>query len=253
MMGWLAIIGIPPLSGFFTKEPIIVAAFARPGWTGWLYGLAGADRRGPDRLLHDPAVHPHLPRPEAVDHRQGGSVDQHPHESPPVMTIPLILLAIGSICRRLPDGDPGRAVAGAASSARRAGEHPKMAAPHHHGAQPGADGRSVPAWRTRSSARAPRWSRSPPGRWSRPPATTSTPTPSTRPVFEKPGNWLTRALVFLDNKGVDGLVNGLAALVGGGSGRLRRLQTGFVRSYALSMLIGGGAGGRRLPRGAARV
>jgi NADH-quinone oxidoreductase subunit L len=30
----------------------------------------------------------------------------------------------------------------------------------------------------------------------------------------------------------------LAALVGGGSGRLRRLQTGFVRSYALSMLGG---------------
>jgi NADH-quinone oxidoreductase subunit L len=58
-------------------------------------------------------------------------------------------------------------------------------------------------------------------------------------VFEKPGNWLTRALVYVDNKGVDGLVNGLAALVGGGSGRLRRLQNGFVRSYALSMLAGG--------------
>jgi NADH-quinone oxidoreductase subunit L len=58
-------------------------------------------------------------------------------------------------------------------------------------------------------------------------------------VFEKPGNWLTRALVYVDNKGVDGLVNGLAALVGGGSGRLRRLQTGFVRSYAMSILAGG--------------
>jgi NADH-quinone oxidoreductase subunit L len=58
-------------------------------------------------------------------------------------------------------------------------------------------------------------------------------------VFEKPGRWLSRALVYVDNKGVDGVVNGLAALVGGGSGRLRRLQTGFVRSYALSMLAGG--------------
>jgi NADH-quinone oxidoreductase subunit L len=57
-------------------------------------------------------------------------------------------------------------------------------------------------------------------------------------VFEKPGKYLTRALVYFDNKGIDGLVNGLAALVGGGSGRLRRLQTGFVRSYALSMLGG---------------
>jgi NADH-quinone oxidoreductase subunit L len=57
-------------------------------------------------------------------------------------------------------------------------------------------------------------------------------------VFEKPGIYLTRALVYLDNRGVDGAVNGLAAAVGGSSGRLRRLQTGFVRSYALSMLTG---------------
>jgi NADH-quinone oxidoreductase subunit L len=57
-------------------------------------------------------------------------------------------------------------------------------------------------------------------------------------VFERPGIYLTRALVYLDNKGVDGVVNGIAASVGGGSGRLRRLQTGFVRSYALSMLTG---------------
>jgi NADH-quinone oxidoreductase subunit L len=57
-------------------------------------------------------------------------------------------------------------------------------------------------------------------------------------VFEKPGIFLTRALVYLDNRGIDGLVNGLAAGVGGGSGRLRRLQTGFVRSYATSILAG---------------
>ena len=57
-------------------------------------------------------------------------------------------------------------------------------------------------------------------------------------VFEKPGIYLTRALVFLDNRGIDGAVNGLAAAVGGSSGRLRRLQTGFVRSYAMSMLTG---------------
>ena len=57
-------------------------------------------------------------------------------------------------------------------------------------------------------------------------------------VFEKPGIFLTRALVFLDNRGIDGAVNGLAAAVGGGSGRLRRLQTGFVRSYAMSMMTG---------------
>ena len=57
-------------------------------------------------------------------------------------------------------------------------------------------------------------------------------------LFEKPGRWLTRALVFVDNKGVDGLVNGLAAAVGGSSARFRRWQTGFVRSYAMVVLFG---------------
>jgi NADH-quinone oxidoreductase subunit L len=57
-------------------------------------------------------------------------------------------------------------------------------------------------------------------------------------VFMRPGMWLDRFLVWLDNRGVDGAVNGVAAAFGGGSGRLRRLQTGFVRSYALSMLGG---------------
>jgi NADH-quinone oxidoreductase subunit L len=57
-------------------------------------------------------------------------------------------------------------------------------------------------------------------------------------LFMRPGQWLTRALVFLDNRGVDGAVNGLAATLGGSSSRLGRVQTGFVRSYALGMLGG---------------
>jgi NADH:ubiquinone oxidoreductase subunit 5 (subunit L)/multisubunit Na+/H+ antiporter MnhA subunit len=55
-----------------------------------------------------------------------------------------------------------------------------------------------------------------------------------------PGQYLTRALVFFDNRGIDGAVHGLAAAIGGGSGRLRRVQNGFVRSYALS-IFGGAA------------
>jgi len=45
-------------------------------------------------------------------------------------------------------------------------------------------------------------------------------------------------LVYFDNKIIDGAVNGSAALFGGFSGRWRRWQTGYVRTYALTMLAG---------------
>jgi len=54
----------------------------------------------------------------------------------------------------------------------------------------------------------------------------------------RPGQWLTRLSVYFDNRGIDGLVNTIAATIGGSSGRLRRVQTGYARTYALSMLIG---------------
>jgi NADH:ubiquinone oxidoreductase subunit 5 (chain L)/Multisubunit Na+/H+ antiporter, MnhA subunit len=57
-------------------------------------------------------------------------------------------------------------------------------------------------------------------------------------VLMRPGLHLTRSLVFFDNKGVDGAVGTVAALIGGSSSRLRRVQNGFVRSYALTMLFG---------------
>jgi len=57
-------------------------------------------------------------------------------------------------------------------------------------------------------------------------------------LFERPGQHLTRTLVWTDNKIIDGAVNGTAAGIGGLSARMRRWQTGYVRSYALTMLLG---------------
>ncbi|MFI8074011.1 hypothetical protein ACIF85_35275, partial [Streptomyces sp. NPDC086033] len=48
----------------------------------------------------------------------------------------------------------------------------------------------------------------------------------------------TRSLVYVDHTLVDGVVNGTAASVGGLSGRMRKLQNGYARSYALSMFGG---------------
>src|SRR5258707_1210942 len=56
--------------------------------------------------------------------------------------------------------------------------------------------------------------------------------------FMRQGQLLTRGLVEIDDEAVDGAANGLAAGVGRTSERVRLLETGYARSYALSMLAG---------------
>jgi NADH-quinone oxidoreductase subunit L len=230
-LGYLAIIGLFPFSGFWTKDPIILAAFNHDGWLGWVLGSAALLGAGltafyMTRLF---VLTFHGPKRWTDD-------IEHPHESPPVMTIPLILLAVGSVAA---GGLMATSVVGWLEPVL--GTHGE-ATPHlgHWtvttltvvvvllGAGLGwalfRGGTALveePAGRVVTAARDNLYADA-----------------FNEAVFEMPGKYLTRALVFLDNRGVDGLVNGLAAGVGGGSGRLRRAQTGFVRSYALSILGG---------------
>ncbi len=57
-------------------------------------------------------------------------------------------------------------------------------------------------------------------------------------VLMRPGRLVTAGLVEIDDDAVDGVSGGLATLISGTSERLRQWQTGFARSYALSMLGG---------------
>jgi NADH-quinone oxidoreductase subunit L len=227
-LGFLAIIGIPPLSGYFTKEPIIGAAYHYGGWLGPVLGTAALIGSGltafyMTRLF---VLTFHGPKRWTED-------IEHPHESKPIMTVPLVLLAVGSVAAgfllsrsvvewltptfgEMHEDSELWLITGLTILATLLGVGLAIALFRRGTAlaeQPA--GPVVTAARNNLYADA-----------------------FNEAVFEAPGRYLTRALVYLDGRGVDGLVNGLAAAVGGGSGRLRRAQTGFVRSYALSILGG---------------
>jgi NADH-quinone oxidoreductase subunit L len=58
-------------------------------------------------------------------------------------------------------------------------------------------------------------------------------------VIEAPGRALSAfAAYVIDARVIDGAVNGLGALVRGGGGVLRKVQTGYVRNYALGVAFG---------------
>jgi NADH-quinone oxidoreductase subunit L len=90
LLGWLAIIGMPPFAGFFSKDEILWMAFHSPRGhvVFWIMGFAGA-------LM----TAFYMTRLMALTFWGQSRVPKeiHPHESPPTMTIPLIVLAILSV------------------------------------------------------------------------------------------------------------------------------------------------------------
>ena len=228
MAGYLAIIGIPPFSGFWSKDEIIHAAFER----NWVIGAAAILAAGITGF--------YMTRMIAMTFfgKKRWEDDAHPHESPKVMTIPLIVLAIGSTFMGM--------------ALLFWGDIEKWLEPvvgYESVPTP------LPTWvyivvtlvvviigaiiGWVSYAR------------------------KDVPIEAPRGNVLTRAarqdlygdavndvlvveptyrtadvLTTFDNKAVDGFVTWTARFVGDLSQRLRRSQTGFARSYALSMVGG---------------
>jgi NADH-quinone oxidoreductase subunit L len=233
-LGYLALIGFPFLSGFYTKDAIIEAAFDRGDGWGYLLGTvailaAGLTAFYMTRLML-----------MTFSGRPRWEPGVHPHESPTVMTAPMVLLAVGSVLAGflLVVAFPLESWLTPVFGEPEAAEH--VVAPL-----------LVSVLVTLAMALGVLTAWLFVGRREVPVTAPVRVSPVTRAarralyadavnesLFMRPGQWLTRALVFFDNRGVDGAVNGLAATLGGSSSRLGRTQTGFVRSYALSMLAG---------------
>jgi NADH-quinone oxidoreductase subunit L len=232
-LGWLAILGVPPFSGFWSKDKIIEAAFIGEGWRPWVFGFtaligAGITAFYMSRLFF-----------MTFHGKKRWTDDVHPHESPLTMTVPMMVLAVGSALLGLVLSIGGTFTHWLEPITGSHGEeHPVLSVPVITGLTlllviGGIALAWMRYWRDSVPVVQP---------------TGSLATRAARRdlyqddvnegVFMRPGLHLTRALVFADNRGVDGGFGGLAAIVGGTSSRLRRLQNGFARSYALTMLAG---------------
>ncbi|MFE6911266.1 NADH-quinone oxidoreductase subunit L [Streptomyces erythrochromogenes] len=236
-LGYLAIIGFPGLSGFFSKDMIIEAAFAKGGTEGWILGgvtLLGAGITAfyMTRVMLLTFFGEKRWQPDADGH------EPHPHESPKSMTIPMVILAFGSV------------FAGAFFEiGERFLKWLEPVTGYSHGNPP------VSAMTVTAATMVMllvgvgiAWAM-----YGKRPVPVVAPRGSflTRAarrdlyqddfnhvVLVRGGEHLTRSLVYVDHSLVDGVVNGTAASVGGLSGRLRKLQNGYARSYAVSMFGG---------------
>jgi NADH-quinone oxidoreductase subunit L len=233
-LGYLAIIGVPPLSGFFSKDPIIETAFAAGGVKGLLLGGAA--------LLGAGITAFYMTRVMLMTFfgEKRWAEDTHPHESPGVMTGPMIVLAVGSV------GAGGLfAIAGTLEHWLEpvVGSHEEA-----HLAIPAwvmtvivlavvAIGIGI-AYRMYAARQIPVTA----------PQDVSALTVAARrdlygdafneDVLMRSGQLLTAGLVEIDDDGIDDVSRGLGVGVGWASKRMGQWQTGFARSYALSMLAG---------------
>lgn len=232
-LGYLAIIGIPPFSGFFSKDKIIETAWAAGGSKGIILGTVAVLGAGITAF--------YMTRVMLMTFfgKKRWDPDAHPHESPRPMVWPMILLALGSVFAG------GLLVLG--SSFQRWLE--PVVGEHH-------EELAVPVWVITVSTLvvvlagvgiayrqcamrdvpevAPDDVR---------PLTTAARRDLygdafNEAAFMRPGQELTRTLEKVDTKGVDGVVNAVVATVAIASAQARRLQTGHVRSYALSTFAG---------------
>jgi NADH-quinone oxidoreductase subunit L len=233
-LGYLAIIGVPPFAGFYSKDKIIETAFNAGGVQGVIFGGAA--------LLGAIITAFYMTRVMLLTFagNKRWASDAHPHESPILMWAPMAVLAIGSVASGyllysgkaivkwlapVVDKDhhehveflPPIVVTTLAIAAVVIGV--SIAILKYRGEQSDSAPTDVSIW-TRFARR------------------DLLQDDANEFLFMRPGQEVTKALVVTDDRVIDGAVRGVAATAVGSARGLRKLQTGYVRNYALLILIG---------------
>jgi len=234
-LGYLAILGVPPFAGFYSKDKIIETAFYAGGIKGILIGSVALFGAALTAFYMSRVMILTFAGTPRYD------INHPPHESSFLMLLPMGILAIGSVA------------SGFLLARGEALVHwlePLFEAHEGHGPEilpPVVI--SLMALTVVIIGAALAWFK-----YGRGTVADTAPTDVSiftriarrdllqddfnESVFMRPGQALTRLLVKTDDVVVDGTVRGVAAAALASGNSLRSTQTGFVRSYAALIVIG---------------
>jgi NADH-quinone oxidoreductase subunit L len=233
-LGYLAIIGVPPFAGFYSKDEIIATAFNSGGAQGIILGSV--------TLLGAVITAFYMTRVMVLTFTSKARWDDgvHPHESPALMWLPMAILAIGSVSAGYLFTQGDALVNWLAPLFAKKDQYEELM-PHSvvtilaiaaviigvSAALIKYQFRAVDSIAPTDVSFATRLARNDLGQDA-----------VNEALFMRPGQVLTKGLVIMDEKVVDGAVRGIGALTVLSGATLRRTQSGFVRSYAALILVG---------------
>jgi NADH-quinone oxidoreductase subunit L len=233
-LGYLAIIGVPPFAGFYSKDAIIAEAFNSGGIKGIILGSV--------TLIGAAITAFYMTRVMVLTFTSKARWDEdaHPHESPALMWLPMALLAVGSVTAGflLTRGD---ALVNWMYPLFDHHDHHEELLPHSvvtilaitmvvigvTVALVKYQFKDVAAVAPTDVSWATRFARKDLGQDA-----------FNEAVFMRPGQALTRGIVAVDEVVIDGAVRGVGAMAVESGSTLRRTQSGYVRSYAALILVG---------------
>ncbi len=233
-LGYLAILGVPPFAGFYSKDMIIETAFNSGGIKGVILGCV--------TLLGAGITAFYMTRVMILTFTGKSRWDDeaHPHESPWLMWLPMAILAIGSVTSGylLSHGDA--LVNWLSPLFENHGEHEELLSPMV------VSGLALAMVAIGVAIAFVKYSRNEVAAVA--PIDVSIFTTIARQdllqdrfneaVFMQPGKALTAVLVKTDEAVIDGAVRSVGRIALSSGSALRGIQSGFVRSYAALILIG---------------